>query len=174
MLVFGRELNLPYDIRFTGNHDTELQGGLDDFIIRLKERLDHAHTVTLEYQIQAAAVNKAAYDKKRKDVSFHKGQQVLVKNHPKSQADRGRIAKFEPKYNGPFIVNKTVGSHSVILADPNSGKLVGKYHIRDLRNYYPSVAEEVDTSVSEPNSAVSSDRKLRDRTKISAPSRYQT
>lgn len=72
------------------------------------------------------------YNRRRRNVHYNEGDMVWRKNHVLSSKVDYFNAKFAPKYVGPCTVRKVLGTCSYELED-EKGKLVGVYHVNDLK-----------------------------------------
>ncbi|KAL4705390.1 hypothetical protein ACJJTC_002413 [Scirpophaga incertulas] len=77
---------------------------------------------------------KAAKDRGRRSDELVEGDLVVMKTHVLSNTAKGMTSKFVPKRDGPYAVIKKVSPTTYQLAYPNNrDKIVGKYHISDLK-----------------------------------------
>jgi hypothetical protein len=67
---------------------------------------------------------------------FKVGDLVLVKLHPLSSKTLQRSAKIANKWSSPLIIAKFLTKVTVQLANPNTGVVVRKAHVSQLKKYF--------------------------------------
>ncbi|KAJ8042561.1 hypothetical protein HOLleu_09334 [Holothuria leucospilota] len=80
-----------------------------------------------------AKVRKANYDKKRSSVQFKVGDQVLLKTHPQSDADKSFAAKLAPRWEGPYTLEEKLNNVNFKVRTP---KGLETKHVASLKLYY--------------------------------------
>ena len=78
-LMFGREPNLPIDIEFGLERQSERSGSLTKYIDNLKERLRKSYELASEAIRKSQERQKDNYDLKSRGVVLEVGDRVLVK-----------------------------------------------------------------------------------------------
>ncbi|CAH2102561.1 unnamed protein product [Euphydryas editha] len=87
-------------------------------------------------------LRKTAKDKSRRTDELAIGDFVLMNSYVLSSASKGVSSKFMPKRDGPYRIQKRVSPTTYLLTFPGSpDKVIGKYHISDLRRYYSREGE---------------------------------
>lgn len=89
----------------------------------IKDRLMKAYTKQSFY-----------YNLRRRDLQFNPGEYVWRKNFVLSDASKHFSSRLAPKYIGPFKI-KTKVSYDVYELEDNSGKSLGRWHIKDLKRH---------------------------------------
>jgi len=74
-------------------------------------------------------------NKGRKNVQFTVGQQVLIKNHYMSSAEKTVIKKLFNLFEGPFIVKKIIGNSTLVIVNENTQK-EEIINITEVRPYF--------------------------------------
>jgi hypothetical protein len=74
----------------------------------------------------------------RSEVAFTIGDLVLVKLHPLSSKPLQQSAKIASKWAGPFVVVKFLTKVKVQLANPDTGVIVKKAHVSQIKKYFVS------------------------------------
>jgi hypothetical protein len=104
----------------------------DKILVELKENL-----------LRAQQVMKSNADKKRKDVSFEVGDQVLVKLQPYRQSSVAlrKNNKLGMRYFGPFTVIAKVGAVAYKLQLPETARIHPVFHVSQLKIFKGLTAE---------------------------------
>ncbi|XP_057803219.1 uncharacterized protein LOC131018518 [Salvia miltiorrhiza] len=96
--------------------------------------LDLVEAQREEAQIRAAkykSIIKAGYDKRVRARKLAKGDLVL------KRADALKpVGKFEPTWEGPFIITEVLGGGAYILSDPDGRALPRPWNINTLKKFY--------------------------------------
>jgi hypothetical protein len=66
------------------------------------------------------------------------GDLVLVKLHPQSSQTLQRSAKIAKKWSDPLVIAKYLTPVTVQLANQETGVVVRKAHVSQLKRYFPS------------------------------------
>lgn len=72
----------------------------------------------------------------RKQVTFEKGELVIVKALKVPSRREHRCAKLQLPFEGPYAIDNVDGVNSYILIDPITGKLRGNFHISQLYKFH--------------------------------------
>lgn len=118
------------------------------------EETTAANIITQMCRIEAAAqdnlitakIRQAAQANKERDLSFpfHVGEQVLVLStfHRRRECKTGeepRVAKFMPRFDGPYRILATDEDHSTVTLDmPNTPHIFPVFHTSELRLFKES------------------------------------
>jgi hypothetical protein len=128
-LFLGRELNHPLGLKWE-LHEVELQ--------RDSKAINEYWEVALSNLRRARARVAARYDAGRSRGEFRVGDWVLVRLHPTSSKSRQRSAKLEFKWSVPLMIAKFVSPVTALLANPETGVIVKKAHVSQLKPYFPA------------------------------------
>jgi hypothetical protein len=74
----------------------------------------------------------------RREVRFQVGDLVLVKLHPKSSQTSQKSAKIAKKWSDPLVIAMYLTPVPVQLANQQTGVVVRKAHVSQLKMYFPS------------------------------------
>ena len=77
-----------------------------------------------------------AFNKKVKQRVFHKGDLVLAVRRPMVMMHKTK-GKFQPKWEGPFIVETVYSNGAYRLANQNGEMLMMPINGKFLKKYYP-------------------------------------
>jgi hypothetical protein len=127
LLFLGREINHPLGLRWKLS-ELDLQQSPQ----RTKEFWDRA----LENLKRARDRVAKRYDATRREAAFRPGDLVLVKCHPQSSKILKQSAKIAIKWSGPYVVAKFLTKVTVQLANPDTGVLLRKAHVSQLKRYF--------------------------------------
>jgi hypothetical protein len=129
-LFLGRELNHPLGLRWELS-ELDLQQppqGTKAFWERALANLNKARDrVARRYNLQ------------RREAQFQVGDLVLVKLHPQSSKILQRSAKIAKKWSDPLVIAKYLTPVTVQLANQETGVVVRKAHVSQLKKYFPNV-----------------------------------
>ena len=67
-------------------------------------------------------------------VTFKTGEKVLLRALNVGNREDNTAAKFFRLYNGPYILSEQVGKNTYIVTNPNTNRVIGKFHASSLRN----------------------------------------
>ena len=139
MMVFGRELTEPVDLVIGLPQDPSPAVSPPQYVLDLRERLEQAHDIAREALGRSVKRAKRYYDRKAHEHSFKVGDQVwqFVKGRKRV---RGKVPKFLPHYEGPFVVKHVLDSWSYVI-QKGRGKLRIVHH-DDLKLYHDRSALE--------------------------------
>lgn len=133
-LTQGRELRLPNTL-FDQRTQSEIAEPTLSTDTRLKNLRDTLQLV--KYNLHAAAASQAAhYNLRRRDWTPRRGDLVLLRKRVISKACDHFAAKLAPRFDGPYLVMNFTSPVIVRLADPESRKIQGVAHIKDLKPYH--------------------------------------
>jgi hypothetical protein len=76
------------------------------------------------------------YDAGRRQADFRVGDLVLVRLHPCSSRSFQRSAKLDFKWSVPLVIAKYASSVTVLLANPDTGVVVRKAHVSQLKPHF--------------------------------------
>lgn len=136
-LVFGREITrmenidgncnsgIGQDVSPYRSHNSKLKKIYED----VEKRLALAH-------IRSAR----QYNLRRRNMEFYEGDHVWKRNFVQSSKEKNVISKFAPAFVGPYKISRKVSPLIYELED-NVGRMVGRWHIEDLKPYTSSNAE---------------------------------
>lgn len=79
--------------------------------------------------------NRHVYNLRRRPVTYEVGDKVWKRNKVLSDASKGIKAGLCPKFIGPFVITKKIGTCTYELKD-ESGRSVGNWHVQDLKPVY--------------------------------------
>jgi hypothetical protein len=71
----------------------------------------------------------------RRQAELRVGNLVLVRLHPQSSQAHQGSAKIDYKWSLPLVVAKYVSPVTVLLANPDTGVVVRKAHVSQLKMY---------------------------------------
>ena len=139
LLVYGTKAILPIEIEIPSLR-VSLQGIVDDetyWVSRLHEleMLDEQRWATLTHFQAYQNRLKRSYNKKVRGRHFEIGDLVLRMNY-KTQHNREKPKKFEPNWEGPYVVTTAYGSGVYQLATPEGEPLPVPTNSMHLQKYY--------------------------------------
>ena len=123
-LFLGRELNHPLGLKWEF-HELELQ----------RDPKREYWEAALANLRKARARVAARYNAGRRPGEFRVGDSVLVRLHPLSSKSHQRSAKLDFKWSVPLIITKFVSPVTVLLANPETGVIIRKAHVSQLKPY---------------------------------------
>jgi hypothetical protein len=119
------------------NHPLGLKWELADFDLQRSPQ-----DIKLFWETALGNLKKArdrvakGYDALGSEAVFKVGDLVLVKLHPLSSKVLRRSAKLENKWSEPLLIAKFLTRVTVQLANPDTGVLVRKAHVSQLKKYF--------------------------------------
>jgi transposase InsO family protein len=128
-LFLSRELNHPLGLKWK-LHELELgkdQKGMNEFWKAALANLRKAHARVAE-----------RYNAGRRQAEFRVGDLVLLRSHPQSSKSLQRSAKLDLKWSVPLVIAKYVSPVTTLLANPDTGVILRKAHVSQLRRYFPA------------------------------------
>jgi len=131
-LFLGRELNTPLENVW---NLTEVNGGVDE-----KERIEFWTKAIGNLEMSRSKVAKR-YNVDRKEGGFKVGDTVMCKRNVMSSKGKGVSQKLELKWSEPLRIKKFVGPNTVLLLVPETGRVVRKAHVSQLKKYYVRVSK---------------------------------
>ena len=139
-LVYGAEAVLPLEIQIPSLRVALATEMTDDeqHILRLQE-LEALDDKRLQAQQQIelyhARISKA-FNKKVRERIFKKGDLVLAVRRPMVTTHKKR-GKFNPKWEGPFVIESVYSNGAYRLINHDGGKLMMPINGKFLKKYYP-------------------------------------
>ena len=85
----------------------------------------------------------ARINKNKTGITFQIGDLVLVKACPVSNATIGKVATSLELYEGPYQIKKRIAMNTYLLANKDTARERGQYHVIDLKPYLQDPCEEV-------------------------------
>ena len=129
-LNFGRELKDPQD---------NFLGVIPKFISRsskFKEHLDQVREEAKANTRNSQDKFLSRFNSGRKEKIYSVGEKVLVTSFNLSNAAKGLTSSLMKKFKGPFIINKAFSNSVYEVKDPQSGKVLGKLHVENLKPFF--------------------------------------
>jgi hypothetical protein len=126
-LFLGREMNHPLGLRWELS-ELNLQQPLQDQKVFWEQAL-----ANLKKARERVA---RRYNQSRRGVVFQVGDLVLVKLHPQSSKVLQLSAKIANKWSEPLMISKFLTPVTVQLANPETGVLLRKAHVSQLKKYF--------------------------------------
>jgi transposase InsO family protein len=120
-LIYGYQAEIPSSFK-----TMSVRYNYDDYIYELKYKLQRAHQLARERQLEEKNVNKKFYDRKAKELEIKVGDKVLLLNTSK----RGEGRKLQSLYVGPYEVVEIVSETNVKLRIGKKIKVVHKNLIK--------------------------------------------
>lgn len=71
---------------------------------------------------------------------------MLRRYHTLSSGSDYYASKLAPRFDGPYVVSKVLSTVVYEIAEINTGKKVGRYHISDLKPYFDPVLIDLNVS----------------------------
>lgn len=133
-LNFGKEINIPKTLRDLIESDSVENSEINRFE-QIKWLKDIFELVQLNLR-KAFLKQSKYYNKRRRNWVCSEGDLVMKKDHPLSSKIKGFASKLAPKYSGPYVVVKIVSPVIYQLKDVESGKILPKIHIKELKKAY--------------------------------------
>lgn len=87
---------------------------------------------------------RAKFNQKYRLVQFQVGDLVKIRKLNKSDAKRKITKKFEPLYEGPYLVARVPNPNVYLLMDPNTKEIRGKFNAIHLSRYYTERKNGID------------------------------
>jgi len=133
MMVLGREVAEPIDLVVGLPQGSAPEVSPPQYVIDLRERLEVAHEIAREVLGRSVKRAKRYFDRKAHERAYKVGDQVWLFTKGRKRV-RGRVPKFMPHYEGPFLVKHVLDSHSYVVQKGRSKlKIV---HHDDLKPYH--------------------------------------
>jgi hypothetical protein len=125
-LFLGRELGCPLSVRW--DLSPEGTGGNEE-----STRLFW----TRAYENLKLARSKVArmYDAKRKPHQYRVGETVVFRLNIASSKAQKLYAKMVMRWSKPVVISKFVGPNTVLLENPETGVVVRRAHVSQLKAY---------------------------------------
>lgn len=136
MVVFGRELRLPCDVKF-GSPETE-PVTKQDYTTELRQRMINVHATVRDNIVKASDRMKTRYDRRSNSIGFKEGDLVWLYN-PKRR--KGKSPKLQQSWEGPYKVIKQI--NDVVYRIQQSPRTKMKVvHIDRLTRYNSGIIHE--------------------------------
>ena len=131
LLMLGREVRLPAELTHGSYTNNETVTSYLEYVDKLRERLQTAHSVAPKYIEKSAKTQKDRYDAKIFETSFLPGDLVwyLVES-----CRPGKCLKLEPNYTGPYVVICRFNSLNLKIQMSKSATTKVVYHNK-LKKY---------------------------------------
>ena len=108
----------------------------DRLCLQELEALDEKRLQTQQHiELYQARISKA-FNKKVKQRTFQKGDLVLTVRRPMIMTHKAK-GKFQPKWEGPFVVESVYSNGAYRLITPDSDTFMMPINGRFLKKYYP-------------------------------------
>lgn len=132
-MVFGREMNLPFDIRVTPKDS--LQADAKEHIRDILENLKITHEIAKENIAENQLKSKERYDARAKEPSFRLNQMVLLQQF---KTPVGKSPKLIDKYDGPYYISELGPNFTYKLRRCSNHKELKSYvNASRLKDYMP-------------------------------------
>ena len=76
------------------------------------------------------------FNERRSPHQFNVGDTVMFRRNLVSSKAQNITAKFSLRLSEPLVISKIVNQNNVLLANPNTGVVVRKNHISQLKRYF--------------------------------------
>jgi hypothetical protein len=126
-LFLGRELNHPLGLKWRLT-DLDLQQSSTDTKVFWERALANLK--------KARDRVARRYNELRSEVGLRVGDLVCVKLHPQSSKILNRSAKIADKWSDPFTIAKFLTNVTVQMANPETGVIVRKAHVSQLKRSF--------------------------------------
>jgi transposase InsO family protein len=126
-LFLGRDLNHPLGLKWK-LADLDLDKGVKDARTFWQDALANLR--------KARARVAERYNVGRRQVDFKVGDLVLLRLHPLSSRSQQRSAKLDLKWSKPMKLARFVTPVTVLLANPDTGVIIRKAHVSQLKRYF--------------------------------------
>ena len=133
MMVFGRELTEPIDLVAGLPPDTTEKVSPPQYVVDLREKLEVAHDIAREALGKSVKRAKKYFDRKAHERQYKAGDKVWLYIKGRKQT-RGKVKKFLPHYEGPFVVKHALDSHTYVI-QKGHGKFRVVHH-DDLKPFH--------------------------------------
>ena len=100
------------------------------------KKLDYLRDLVAKHIDRARSKQEGRYNRGRKDVSFHVGDEVMRRVHVLSNAAQRFSAKLAPKFDGPYRVVE-IKSPTVYVLDLGPSRKNAKVHVSELKRFVP-------------------------------------
>jgi hypothetical protein len=138
-LVFGTEAVLPLEVQVPSLRIAVHEGLTNEENAKLRlEELENLDEIRLQAQENIELYQSRmmqSYSKSSRPRIFQKGDMVLVLRRPIIIGRRGK-GKFEPNWEGPFIVEKVYDGGAYQLIDIKGERPIPPINGRFLKKYY--------------------------------------
>lgn len=138
-LAYGRELRAPWDLNEDDDATVEETNveAVHEYAADLQARLSLAHEFVAKRTEKSHLLDKARYDKGRKDITFDVNDLVWRQQHVLSDASKGIAASLSPKRSGPYRVVRRIGRNVYDLVDADSNQPAGRANVDQLLKFVP-------------------------------------
>jgi hypothetical protein len=129
LLFLGRELNHPLGLKWELS-ELDLQRTPQDTTVFWERALTNLR--------KARDRVAQRYNAQRREVTFRVRDLVLVRRYPLSSKVLKRSAKIENRWSNPMDIARFLTRVTVRLANPDTGVLLKKAHVSQLKKYFPA------------------------------------
>ena len=130
-LVYGRDVRGPLDVLKDGLTQDSVEGDdIVSYVNRVYERLQAAKDIVQDNLRRTQAKQKAWYDQRAREVTFEKGDQVLVMLPTRTE-------KLLTKWRGPYTVVEKVGKVNYAVEMPDAPRKRKLFHVNMLKHWLP-------------------------------------
>uniref|UniRef100_A0A6V7LZN9 RNA-directed DNA polymerase n=1 Tax=Bracon brevicornis TaxID=1563983 RepID=A0A6V7LZN9_9HYME len=126
-LLYGRQASIPTSLK----QPPRLTYSYDDYAQELRERLRASWQIAGDNIEDAKEKSKLQYDKNAKDIVFHIGDQVLMKNN---MVRPGRTKKLTQPWIGPYVIVEKNSDVNYTVKSGNKKK-TQRVHVNQLRPF---------------------------------------
>lgn len=143
-LTFGRELRSPLEVHLDLRAIILSENFIPQItphLLKMAEVLKNANESVEKIQDK----NKSYVDSKRRpNIEFKIGDEVLVATHVLSNADKNITSKFVPKRDGPYMITGAKGSSCFTIASPDNLEVpIGTYHKSQIYPYQGKASKPI-------------------------------
>ena len=132
-LIYGRDARIPIDLNLQLPSNFIGYDGME-------QRFNEARELVKQLVIETKRKQKIYYDKKRRKITFKRGDKVLLWRR---QRKKGVAERFQHLFSGPFQVVDSFSSVSYLLEDMKTGKRT-RGHISRMKQYYDDKVNDED------------------------------
>ena len=148
-LLFGKEMNLPFDVAVTPKEN--MGRAAKEHIAEVIDNLKIAKKIASNNVTRHQEINKENYDKKTKEPEFRIGQRVLIRVY---KTPVGLSRKLQDKSDGPYYISDIGPNHTYRLVHCQTHKpmksLINAQHLRLYHDPRPYRSQE-ENQTPQPN-----------------------
>ena len=138
-MVFGREMNLPFDIEWIPKPNMPFTA--QKHLEKVLDNLENARTIASKNMEKAQVRYKKYYDQKAKEPKFSPGDRVWLYN---IKVPIGLSKKLHRKWTGPFYITQMGPNHTYKLRQCSDNKEVKSLtHANRLKMFYDPTSRPV-------------------------------
>ena len=138
-MVFGREMNLPFDLEWIPKPNMPFTA--QKHLEKVLDNLENARKVATENIKIAQTKYKKYYDRKVKEPNFSPGDKVWLYN---TKVPIGLSNKFHKKWTGPFYITQLGPNHTYKIRQCSDNKEVKSLtHANRLKLYFDPASRPV-------------------------------